>query len=283
MSIEPKLCEVNIFQLLYISNVIRFIDQRFAFQNSRISCLALIFNLKNLSMTVQYAKNSVAGGEIRRVIYRFFRAVDMNQWLNGEGKQQVVWRLGFDSWWVLKRAAALQSFCVALSQSLTCALFRDCTTSELTDHQVSGFVYSWFLENTEKTKASLETFLRLMPQTACCWPCWSSGNHSPRLFQKTIEGFDCKINGHWPSSWGSAPAQLGLVRQASSTNTGCFQVGGSRCWQRQACLRKTCYYSWDGDSVQESKVFYCFVVIGQRQTNFFSTWNEIFDGIGERM
>ena len=29
-----------------------------------------------------------------------------------------------------------------------------CRASELTDRQVSGFVFSWFLENTEKTKAS---------------------------------------------------------------------------------------------------------------------------------
>ena len=40
-----------------------------------------------------------------------------------------------------------------------------CRASELTDSQVSGFVFSWFLENTEKTKASQETFLRLMPRT----------------------------------------------------------------------------------------------------------------------
>ena len=33
------------------------IDQRFVFKNSRISCLALIFYLKNSSMTVLYAKN----------------------------------------------------------------------------------------------------------------------------------------------------------------------------------------------------------------------------------
>ena len=37
-----------------------------------------------------------------------------------------------------------------------------CRASELTDHQVSGFV---FTENTEKAKASSETFLRLMPCT----------------------------------------------------------------------------------------------------------------------
>ena len=45
MSIEQKVCEVNIFQLQSMSNAIRCIDQRFAFKNSRISCLALIFNL----------------------------------------------------------------------------------------------------------------------------------------------------------------------------------------------------------------------------------------------
>ena len=29
------------------------------------------------------SKKSVAGGEIRRVIYCFFRAIDTNQWLSG--------------------------------------------------------------------------------------------------------------------------------------------------------------------------------------------------------
>ena len=53
-----------------------------------------------------------------------------------------------------------------------------------------------------------------------------------------------------PSSWGSSPALLGRVRWAS-TNTGCFRVGGSRCWQQPAHLRKTCYHLCDNDSVQE--------------------------------
>ena len=63
-------------------NVIRCIDQRFAFKNSRISCLALIFNLKNPSTTVLYAKKLGAGGEIRRVLDRFFQVTDTNQWLS---------------------------------------------------------------------------------------------------------------------------------------------------------------------------------------------------------
>ena len=75
----------EIFQLQSMSNAIRYIDsdQWFAFKNSRISCLAMIFNLKNPSMTALSAKKSVAGGEIRRVMYRFFRAIDTNQWLSG--------------------------------------------------------------------------------------------------------------------------------------------------------------------------------------------------------
>ena len=32
--------------------------------------------------------------------------------------------------------------------------YSDCRASELTDSQVSGLIFSWFLENTEKTKAS---------------------------------------------------------------------------------------------------------------------------------
>ena len=43
--------------------------------------------------------------------------------------------------------------------------YSNCRASELTDLQVSGFVFSWFLKNTEKTRASSETFLRLTPQT----------------------------------------------------------------------------------------------------------------------
>ena len=66
MSNEQKLCEVKIFQLQSMSNAIRCIDQRFALKNSRISCLALIFNLNNRRTTILYTKISVAGGEIRR-------------------------------------------------------------------------------------------------------------------------------------------------------------------------------------------------------------------------
>ena len=89
-------------------------------------------------------------------------------------------------------------------------------------------------------------------------PCLSSGNSSWRLFQKsqekTIEGFDCKINGR----------ARGLVGLASK-NTGHFWVSGSRCWPRQACLRKNCYHSCKTHLVLESKMFWCFVNFGPWQ------------------
>ena len=82
-----------------------------------------------------------------------------------------------------------------------------------------------------------------------------------------------------------ANSQLGLVWRAS-TNTGCFQVGGSRCWPawpRLARLRKTCYHSCDTDSVRQSKRFKCIVNMGPLRVIFFLTWNEIFNGIGEKL
>ena len=71
--------------------------------------------------------------------------------------------LGFRQW--RSRADRV----VNLNMTIRPPLFwRTCRASELTDRQVrlvSCFFYSWFLENTEKMKASAETFLRLMPST----------------------------------------------------------------------------------------------------------------------
>ena len=97
MSIEQKLCKLKIYQLQSMLNAIRCIDQRFVFKNSGISCLALIFNLKNLSTTVLYAKISVAGCEIQRVIYCFFPEFYTNQWLSGFDWLQGVRQHGFNS------------------------------------------------------------------------------------------------------------------------------------------------------------------------------------------
>ena len=56
MSNERKLCGVKIFQLQSMSIAIRCVDQRFAFKNSGIACLALIFNLSYPRSTILHAK-----------------------------------------------------------------------------------------------------------------------------------------------------------------------------------------------------------------------------------
>ena len=99
-----------------MSNAIRCIDQRFALESSCISSLALIFNFNNPRPTVLYAKKLVAGGDIRRVMYRFFRAIDTNH-----GKVVKVSRResgDMGSIPVLKLSAAPRPFCVALSPSV---------------------------------------------------------------------------------------------------------------------------------------------------------------------
>ena len=65
--------------------------------------------------------------------------------------------------------------------------YSDSRASELTDRQVSGFVYSWFLENTEKTKALKENFLRLMPRTElryafCKTVCFETHSHEDKFW-----------------------------------------------------------------------------------------------------
>ena len=56
-------------------------------------------------------------------------------------------------------------------------------------------LYFWGLKQIKplpRKSSSLSPSLRLQ---APANQCWSSGNHSWRLFEKTIEEFDCKING----------------------------------------------------------------------------------------
>ena len=65
-------------------NAIRCIDHRFAFKNSGIAFLALIFNLSYLRSTILHPKKQCETVQvIWRFIYRFFRAIVMNQWLSG--------------------------------------------------------------------------------------------------------------------------------------------------------------------------------------------------------
>ena len=96
------------------------IDQRFAFKNSGISCLSLIFNLNNPRTTVLYAKKSVAGGEVRRVINRFFSdnwyepiAYGL-RWVAESRATRVRWPDSDECW----NSAAPWPFCVALSPSV---------------------------------------------------------------------------------------------------------------------------------------------------------------------
>ena len=56
MSNDQKVCIVKKFQLQSMSNAIRCIDQGFAFKNSGILCLALMFNLGNPRTTILHAK-----------------------------------------------------------------------------------------------------------------------------------------------------------------------------------------------------------------------------------
>ena len=115
---------------------------------------------------------------------------------------------------------------------------------------------------------------------------WAPASHLAISPKAVLEG-NRRLGGQnrRPSSWGHSPALLSRVRRAS-TNTGRFQVGCSRCGPRQARMRKTCYYSCDTESVQESTRFQCFVNFRQQRLNeslFVFIWNENFDGIGEKL
>ena len=85
---------------------------------------------------------------------------------------------------------------------------------------------------------------------------WSGGTVHVAISPKAVPEGSRRFRGQnqRPSSWGSSPALLARVGQAS-TKTGCFRVGSSSCGQRQARLRKTCNHSCNTDSVQESTRF----------------------------
>ena len=86
MSIEQKFCKVKIFELQSMLNVIRCINQRFGFKNSRISCLAtlaLIFILNNPRSTVLNAKNQFQMAKYDESYTFFSHTTDTNLWLSG--------------------------------------------------------------------------------------------------------------------------------------------------------------------------------------------------------
>ena len=61
-----------------MSNAIRCIDERFAFKNSGISFLALIFNLSNLRTTILHSKNQFQNGRYEKLYTVFFLLNDSN-------------------------------------------------------------------------------------------------------------------------------------------------------------------------------------------------------------
>ena len=95
--------------------------------------------------------------------------------------------------------------------------------------------------------------------------------------QKAIEGLEGKINGQ------ALGAALRLCLRGSDGRAQLLhkhRVFPSRrqsllpCGQRSARFRKTCYHSYDTDSVEESTRFQYFVNFGQQRVTFFSC--EIF-------
>ena len=95
------------------------------------------------------------------------------------------------------------------------------------------------------------------------------------IFPKAVPEGNQRFRGQnqRPSSWGRSPAEPALLARVgrASTNTMCFQVGGSRCGPRPTRLRKTCYHSCDTESVQEPIRFQSFVIFKQqRVTLLFS-------------
>ena len=129
MSNEQKLYKVKTFQLQSMLNAIGCINQRFAFKNSRISCLALIFNLKNPSTTVLYAKNQLQVAKYDEWYTIFFEpsirsngewyTVFFEPWIRTNGsvvktgcRESTLVR------WMLKPSAAPRLFWVAVSPSV---------------------------------------------------------------------------------------------------------------------------------------------------------------------
>ena len=89
---------------------------------------------------------------------------------------------------------------------------------------------------------------------------------------KAIPGGNSRFGGQKqrPSSWGSFPALLVQVGQAS-TNMGCFLVRGSCCWPQQACLRTNC-----SSKVNKVLMLCKFWAV---TSHFFFMWNKNLDGI----
>ena len=107
--------------------------------------------------------------------------------------------------------------------------------------------YSWILEQIKSLQINTNPLVRrqsssFSPSSSPCM----SGNNFQRLFQKTIEGFDCKINDRALEA--ALRHSLGWSDGRAQTQ-GFFRVGGCHCRQQQARLRKKCYHSCDAESL----------------------------------
>ena len=128
MSNEQKLCEMKILQLQSMSNAMRCIDQRFAFKNSVISFLALIFNLSNLRTTILLWKKRfpVAKHVKLYTIFSFFLTriyalVIKVSWSESGGSGSIP----AGCWFSAEILCSPRPFCVALSLQCTdtCAFY----------------------------------------------------------------------------------------------------------------------------------------------------------------
>ena len=143
--------------------------------------------------------------------------------------------------------------CLALSDQITAVLnfgiFNGPKKNSNSTHFIQGLrKRNLFFNPLVRRQSS-----HLSPSSSTCR---SSGNHLQRLFKKTIEGLDCKINGL--ALW-AALQQAWAGRTGEHTHTRRFRVGGSCCWPRHACFEGNvllhCYHSCNTDSVRESKIF----------------------------
>ena len=117
-----------------MSNAIRCINHRFAFKNSGIACLALIFYLSYLRSTILHPKKLCETVTVQVIcqwlfIYLFFLSlIRTNGWVVKAGRWQSG---GMGSFMVLNPSATQLPFCVALTPSVhwhesflySCALY----------------------------------------------------------------------------------------------------------------------------------------------------------------
>ena len=84
MSIEENVCKEKKFHTstpIYVQ-CDKLYRQRFAVKNSGMCCLALIFNLSYLRMTILHAKNRLKVAKHDESYTFFFNEIDTNLWLS---------------------------------------------------------------------------------------------------------------------------------------------------------------------------------------------------------